>query len=383
MDSKIVLEYQWPYLLSFLPPEEVLEKTAKDTGALVRKRQIPSASELLRLALAYGFCGLTLRQTAAWAQVVKIASISDVALLKRLRAASKWLGMVLGLKLAEKAPPPLPRHNSPRLKLVDATTICRPGSKGTDWRVHMGFDLETLSIDHVELTDFKGGESLGRFPLKNGDVVVGDRGYAHRKGLYSVLNAGADFLIRINWQAIPLEKPSGEAFDLFEALRGLSDVSAGDFGVCVKASAKDSIPRIDARLIAVRKSEVAAEEARKRVMQERARKGRSVDPRTLEAAGYIFVLTSLSKNDLCAEDALEIYRFRWQIELAFKRMKSLLFLDHLPARDPPLARSFLYAKLLAALLLEEFTDEFLSFSPWGYRLARTTSIALENSEGAS
>ena len=97
MDSKIILEYQWPYLLSFLPAEEELDRSAKETGALTRKRQVPSASVLLRLALAYGFCGLTLRQTAAWAEVAGVASLSDVALLKRLRASSDWLGLLLGL----------------------------------------------------------------------------------------------------------------------------------------------------------------------------------------------------------------------------------------------------------------------------------------------
>jgi IS4 transposase len=80
-------------------------------------------------------------------------------------------------------------------------------------------------------------------------------------------------------------------------------------------------------------------------------------------------VTSLPGNVLSASQVLETYRFRWQVELAFKRLKSLLYLGHLPARDPPLARSFLFSKLLAALMLEDFTNKFLAFFPWGYRLA--------------
>ena len=53
----------------------------------------------------------------------------------------------------------------------------------------------------------------------------------------------------------------------------------------------------------------------------------------------------------------------------FKRMKSLLHLDELPAKDPDLARAFIYSKLLAALMLEDLTDRYLDFSPWGYSLA--------------
>ena len=383
MDSKIILEYQWPYLLSFLPSEEALDRTAKETGALTRKRQVPSASVLLRLALAYGFCGLTLRQTAAWAEVAGVASLSDVALLKRLRASSDWLGLLLGLKLAEKAPPPPLKTTQTRIRLVDDTNINRPGSQGTDWRINLGFDLATLRIDHVELTDAKGGETLTRFPLRKDEVVVGDRGYAHRRGMQAVVNAGADFLIRANWQNVPLQQRSGQAFDLLSALRGLPEAEAGDFPLCIVPSPAAGISAIPVRLVAIRKSEAAASAARKKVLEEHARKGRNVDPRTLECAAYVFVLSSLPAERLGTNEALELYRFRWQIELVFKRMKSLLELGNLPAKDPPLARSFIYAKLLAALLLEELTEDFLSFSPWGCRLAPTPALALANSKSAS
>jgi hypothetical protein len=368
VEAQVLLEYQWPYLLTFFPPSEELERTAREKGAITRKRAVASAETLLRLALAYGFCGLTLRQTAAWAQVIGIAHLSDVALLKRLRASDVWLGYLLGLKLAENAPPP-PTQPSHRLRLFDATSISRPGSSGTDWRVHLGFDLSSLSIDHIELTDVKGGETLTRFTLSSGEIAVGDRGYAHRKGLHSVRVAGADFIVRLNWQNLPLKNAQGTSFDLLGFLRRLPEAQSGECAVIVTGSDQDAVPDMPARLVAVRKSEAAAEASRAKVLRERAKKGRAVDPRTLETAGYVFVLTSLPAEVLSASQVLETYRFRWQVELAFKRLKSLLYLGHLPARDPPLARSFLFSKLLAALLLEDFTDRLLAFFPWGYRLA--------------
>ncbi|MDX8500664.1 transposase [Mesorhizobium sp. VK4C] len=51
-------------------------------------------------------------------------------------------------------------------------------------------------------------------------------------------------------------------------------------------------------------------------------------------------------------DVLTLYRFRWQLELAFKRMKSLTGLDALAAKKPELARARIYARLIIFLIAE-------------------------------
>ena len=381
MNAPPFLEYDWPYLLTLLPSSSVLDQTAKMYGAITRKRNIDSSTTLLRLAFAYGFCGMSLRQTSAWAQSANIASLSDVALLKRLRSSHVWLGHVLGLKLAERAQLSIPLERR-KLRLVDATTISRPGSTGTDWRVHLGFDLESLSINHIELTDYTGGETLKRFPIQRGEVVIADRGYAHRAGLHRVFRTHADFLVRYNWQNTPLQQTDGTAFDLFTTLRGVADAQPREFRLQVVASKKESLPAFPVRLLVIRKSDSAAEQARRKVIHEHSRKSKGIDPRTLELAGYCILLTSLSPEQLSLDAGLELYRFRWQIELAFKRLKSLLELDSLSAKDPPLARCTIYAKLLGALLTEELTDTFLSFSPWGYRVHESDAVTVANTENS-
>ena len=375
MDNPLLIECQWPYLQSFLPPREEFERSAEERGALKRRRAVHSASDLLRLALAYGFCGLTLRQTAAWAQMAQVANLSDVALLKRLRSAHAWLGHILAFKLAERATPPS-ALGSRRLRLLDATVVCEPGSQGTDWRIHLGFDLGKMAVDHLEVTDASGAESLRRLPLRAGDLVLGDRGYAHRQGFQYVREAEAHFLVRVNWQNVPLQTPTGAAFDLLSFLRRLPEATPAETWVRLAPVVRAGLRAWPARLVAVRKSEAAAEKARADVLRERSKKGGTPDPRSLETAGYTFVLTSLPEETLATPAVLEVYRFRWQIELAFKRLKSLLHLGSLPARDPPLARCVLYSKLLGALLLEDFTTQFLAFSPWGFRLAPTSSLPL-------
>ena len=375
MNTKTLLEYEWPYLLGCLPASCDLEESARRFGAIRRRREIGSASTLLRLALAYGFCDLSLRHTAAWAQAAEVANISDVALLHRLCNAAPWLGHLVAVKLAESAQPPN-NPNKRKLRLVDATTINRPGTAGTDFRLHLGYDLSQQAIDHFELTDRHGGESLTRFAFAAREIVIADRGYSHRRGLYAVIKAGADFLLRHNWQNMPLTGPAGEPFDLLAALMDLPEAEPRAFAVQVAASRRDGLPAYPAQLVAVRKSEAAAAQTRREMLSQRSRRQQGLDPRALEMANYVCVLTSMPAQELDAATALELYRFRWQIELAFKRLKSLLQLGKLSAKNERLARATIFAKLLAALILNDYTDYFLSFFPWGYCLAQASAIAL-------
>ena len=365
MNAQALVQNQWPYLLSLLPADVDLEESVRRCGALTRRRGVDSAEALLRLVFACALCGMPLRHTAAWARVSGVASVSNVALLKRLRKSADWLGYLLSRKLAERAPPPVLSAGGLRVRLVDATCICHPGATGTNWRVHLGYDLKRGCIDQIELTDATGGQTLTRFSVSAGELLVGDRGYAHRSGLHSVARSGGIFVIRHNWHIIPL----GGDFRLFEWLRGLPDAVAQDAAVEITADRRRKLPALAIRLAALRKSEAAAEQSRRKIMREASKKGKQPDPRTLEAAGYIVLITNDIEGRLNAAELLGLYRFRWQVELAFKRLKGLLHLGDLPTKDPPTARTYLYAKLLGALLLDDLTERFLDFSPWGYRLA--------------
>jgi len=175
METVKTLEQDWPFLLTLFPAD--LEATAKETGALIRKRGVDSAATLLRLAFAYAYCGLSLRGTVTWAREAGVATLSDVALFKRLRHAAPWFGHLLATKLAKRAA--LRRESLPaglRLCLVDAKGVSRPGSTGTHFRLHLKFDLGQMAIESVEVTGADGGESFKRYGIEPGDIAVGDRG---------------------------------------------------------------------------------------------------------------------------------------------------------------------------------------------------------------
>src|SRR5215207_9289307 len=249
---------QWPLVLDLLPDD--LERSAQQFGALRRKRAFVQGADLVRLALAYALGQRSLRATATWAEQVGIARVSDVAVLKRLRASAAWLAHLLTqLLLARADARVLSGVGVPyRLRVFDATTVQRPGSTGTDWRVHVGIDLTTVQIDHLELTDASGGESLTRAPIQPGDLALGDRGLAHRRGIHAVSAAGGAVLVRLNWQNLPLQTPAGQPFDLLGALRTLDQSAVGEFAVQTVPVAPEGIPAIAGRVVALRRDAKAA-----------------------------------------------------------------------------------------------------------------------------
>jgi hypothetical protein len=106
-------------------------------------------------------------------------------------------------------------------------------------------------------------------------------------------------------------------------------------------------------------------------MQRRAQRSQlTVSSESLEYAEYFMVWSTLSAV-VPSTQILEFYRLRWQIEIVFKRMKSILGVGHLPKTDPVSAQAWLEGKLFVGLLIERMIHTAEAISPWGYPLATT------------
>lgn len=338
---------QWPYVLTFLPHD--LEDSARQTNALVRCRNVPDAVALIRMALAYAVSDLSLKDIAAWASSLKVAEITGPGLFYRLREAEGWLERVLAQTLQSEA------RNGPSglpLRIVDATVIVGPGATGTEWRAHVLINPATGGFQSVELTDNRGGEGYALHPIVAGEVVLGDRAYATARGIYVVSEAKAHVVARLNPHTLRICGLNRKRIFILKEERKIPKTGAIEFNIIVPIppakrskthkswSLSKAVAWVPARIVAARTRE------------------RKV----------IWILTTLPREQVTPLRIMELYRLRWQIELLFKRLKSLLHLDTLPSRQGPTARSWILARLLAAALAQKLVRPSGPFSPWGYEL---------------
>jgi len=353
----------WEQVRAHLPPDFDLQRTARERRAFLRKREVRDVASLFRLAMAYGACGMSLRETCAWAGALKLASLSEPSLMERLCKAAPWLGDIVAALITQQATVPAKRWAGHRLRAIDATAICQPGADRTTWRLHVGYDLASGQVDEIALTDGRGAENLQRLTYRPGEIVLGDRIYARARNLQLVRRDGADFIVRSGWNSLRLKRPNGSEFDLFATLRAQAG-QEGEVRVRVDEGSGVSAS-LELRLIIWRKTPEQAQAEQERLLKNAKKRGTKIDPRSLEAAKYVMLVTSLPADAFPACDVLAIYRFRWQIELAFKRMKSLAGLDELAAREPALAQAWIYTRLIAFLIAEQIAGQVPDSPPSG------------------
>jgi hypothetical protein len=339
-----------------------LEVSARETKAFVRRREIPDAVALLRLMLAYCLGERGLRSTAAWAASVGLADLSSVALFYRLRQCGDWFAVLVERLLATATP----KASRGRLiRIVDGTTVPKAGpaarKKSELWRIHSAFDLPRERFGYFELTDQQEGETFDRIPVVKGEIRLADRAYLQPDRIAVVLEAGADVVIRAGWKNARWLDVEGRPLDLIAQLRAAKTHGFIDRPIWIKR--KGGAP-LAMRLVAVKKPADAAAEARRKARRNAQRESRTISKKTLEAADWVILVTSLARDEFSTEDVLALYRLRWRIELGFKRLKSLIGLKTPPGADPRSAKPYLLAHLLIILLLEPLVREFEDSPHW-------------------
>jgi Transposase DDE domain len=350
----------WNEVVARVGGGAALDVSARQCGAMKRSRKVADAASLLRLAFIWGPGGHGFRTTAAVAEAGGIVAMSDVAVLKRLRKAGPWLERLCDGMLAGRIAAPAGVGEQRRVCIVDGTRIAGPGGKA--WRLHLGYDLAEGRISGFEVTDLKGGERLDRLEIREGEIRIGDRGYPTPNGLAAVRAAKADFVVRCTWNSLALTH-HGKPLHwqrIFETARASGLV---DIPVLVGKARRRGWKPVEARLIVIPKPPAAAAQSRCKAREDSRRGQHRLDGRTLLAADFLILITSLPAEQYSANLILQLYRLRWQIEIAIKRLKSLLHMDELRAKSGDLVRVWLLTHLLFALLLEATAAEAAESPP--------------------
>ncbi len=153
-------------------------------------------------------------------------------------------------------------------------------------------------------------------------------GYARPLGVQTVLAAKADFLVRVGWSSLRWVTDAGKPLDWELVYANPAPDEITEREVLVEQSGKGGKqrgrPLFRARLIVMRKDEQASAQTEQAIRRchNRQRKHCLLQPLTAASAGFLMVLTSLPPEAALAAGTLATYRLRWQVELAFKRLKS-------------------------------------------------------------
>jgi hypothetical protein len=381
MESAVGLHESWTVLETMFPHN--WRELAKETNALVRKlRSFADEECVMRTLLLHVANGYSLRETVTRAKESGLANVTDVALLKRLQCSEEWFKALCICLLKERGViTNTAITNDIQMRIVDGTKVKEPGKTGSEWRIHYSLKLPDLYCDYFKLTASKGiltGESFKQFPVKKGECIIGDRGYSTAQGIAYLAEREAYSLVRVNTSAFQFYVTDDDGnesnFNLLANVATAQEEAAKEWKVHIK---EKNYGVIEGRLCVIRKSETAIKQALKKLKRDASKRQSVLKPETIEFAKYVILFTTLPHNKFTVAEIFKWYRLRWQVELIFKRLKSLAGFGHLPKYDDVSARAWLYGKLFVGLLTEKLIHSARVISPWGYCLSWENQEQLE------
>jgi len=337
-------------------PENYEEECVKQC-AVRRWRGVKSPADLMLLVLIHLMNGTSLLETSVIAHTAKLGEMSDVAFMKRLAQCKDWFIAICTSLISKN----MENYRQPAwldgktVVAVDASDVVEKGRSRRTYRFHYMLDIFKMAGLQCKITAQSVGESLMNFEIKSGMLVIADRMYSNVKSMARCLDVGADFILRMRKNSFKTCDSNGNIINLLDIFKYLKTGECADFKAFAVSKNGTSVP---VRICAMRKTPEQIEQAMKK-LKLRERKGRISDQAKMFNE-YIVVVTSL-ECAVSAEQILSVYRLRWQVEIYFKRLKSILDFGELPKKRPESSMAWLNGKLMVALLIENVISK--SFSP--------------------
>lgn len=351
----------------------VADEAAKRCGFIRRERGF-SGSEFVR-ALVFGWLA---RPHAAIESLAETLGISGSGLQQRLAtSAVECLRLVLF-----EAVPRVMSSRSARIPLLakftgvyveDCSTVSLPAALADQFpgcgngdgqsgqaalRLFVSYELKSGTLHHLAIARGRGSDAViaqDHAPeLPRGALRIRDMGFFDRRLLAADEAAGIYWISRVP-AGLTLRTTDGPPQPVHEFLAERpAEVRRIDQWLWIGGTDNGGQP-LWCRFLAVRCPAEVAARRRQKVHETARRKGRAASRRQLALCDWTVMITSVPAEMLTLEQAWELYCARWQIELLFKRWKSLggiqLSTDLKPAR----VLCELYAKLLGMLVAHWFT----------------------------
>ena len=348
-------------LMAELP--EDYEDDCFKLGVIKRKRGVSNPADLMMLAMFHLHHGCSLMEISEVARMTKLGKMSDVAFMKRFEKCGEWFKRInekiVATDMTDYKKPEWMKDRE--VVAVDASDISEKGRSGRVYRLHYALDIFKMKSAAHKITTTKVGESIKNLDLNPGCLVIADRAYSTISGIEYCNENGADYIFRLRKNSFTPRGEDGKKLDLPMLLTNLGENECFDLFANATNLAGDTVPM---RICAIRKTPEAIETTQKKLRRKESKRQFKITDDTKIFNEYIVVVTSIGA-DVTARQILEAYRLRWQVEIYFKRLKSILDFGELPKRSQDSSMSWLNGKLMIALLIESVVAK-VSFSPTRY-----------------
>jgi len=183
--------------------------------------------------------------------------------------------------------------------------------------------------------------------IQAGDLLITDLGYFCLQTFKNVIESGAYFLSRYQINTAVFDAATGKTLNLCETLR-----SAGKNTVELKVRlGADDRNCIMCRLVGLRVSSDIAKKRRDKLTRTVLKKRNKLPHAdSLYLCYWTIMLTNAPDHLLKADTLRPLYSLRWQIELLFKQLKSVLAVHRTCSGKEPRVQCELLGRMIVAII---------------------------------
>jgi hypothetical protein len=346
--------------------KKTLERWAHQTGFIKRKKILKGFDFLVLMTV--GQLGMKHPSLAGMVEAIKI-KMSRVGMHRRFSAAAVVFmktcsDYILNRKISSiasiqaKLLQPFKRiliFDSSAWEIDPELKAVFPGSGGyaseANCKLQVCYEYKQGALNFFEMLPGNTPDNAYSAQLPNhvqrGDLLLVDLGYFYLKTFHLLCERGAYFLSRFLIGTALFDSKTFRPFDLHGVLKNVKK----DLHEMQVLMGENEKTRVNCRLVCLRVSQEVANERRKKIKENARRKGRIPNQKHLILADWILMVTSVPAEWLPAEMVRPFYSLRWQIELLFKQIKSVLCVHKFNTSKEHRLCCEVYGKLITAIMI--------------------------------